>query len=106
MNNFYSHKTRGPGFTETLYISHDQKVSFSLYWYDGDVNRIVLHNLYVSPTARRKGRASSALRDIVSSIGSKRLALYITDRKLIPWYANRGFKLIRDTDDIIEMSNK
>jgi len=106
MDNYYSHKTTWPGFTETLYISHDQKVSFSLYWYDGDVNRIVLHNLYVSPRPLPRARASLALRDIVSSIGGKRLVLYITDRKLIPWYAKRGFKLIRDTDDIIEMASK
>lgn len=106
MDNFYSHKTKWPGFTETVYISRDEKVSFSLYWYDGDVNRIVLHNLFVSPSARKRGRASMVLQDIIASIGNKRLALYVTERKLIRWYQERGFKLIRDTGDIIEMSSK
>lgn len=105
MDNFYSIKTRWPGFIETIYISHDQKVSFSVILYDKDTRRIVLHNLFVSPRARRQGRATIAIAELKKVSGSKVLTVFITDRKLIPWYAKRGFKLIKNAD-LIEMEDR
>jgi len=106
MDNYYSHKADWGDYTEIRYISHDQKVSFGLYWYHTDVNNVVLHELYVSPAARRKGRASRALLEVIKYLRGKTLSLWVNDKKLIPWYEKRGFVLDGRSKEVIWLTYK